>query len=78
MRTNISLRTDSIKEINACFFFYQAFSAPGVMRIFTDKDGVPPFYNTKVKWGTRLDPTGDHILVDLDRDAFWRHMESGA
>jgi hypothetical protein len=29
------------------------------------------------KWGTHPDPTGDHILVDLDRDAFWRHVEAG-
>jgi inosine-uridine nucleoside N-ribohydrolase len=34
-------------------------------------------YKENGKWGTHPDPAGDHILVDLDRDAFWQHVESG-
>lgn len=35
-------------------------------------------YNTSGKWGTRLAPDGDHVLVDLDRNAFWQHVAAGA
>ena len=27
-------------------------------------------------WGTVLDETGDEVLADLDRPAFWRHIQT--
>lgn len=27
-------------------------------------------------WGTVLDEAGDHVLADLDYDAFWRHIQT--
>ena len=34
-------------------------------------------YNEKGGWGTRLDPNGDDICVDVDREKLWQYIYSG-
>jgi inosine-uridine nucleoside N-ribohydrolase len=36
--------------------------------------GTP--YRERGAWGTRLDPRGDEVLADVDREALWHHLET--
>lgn len=34
-------------------------------------------YRESGKWGTKLDPNGDDVCIELDREKLWHHLMSG-